>query len=119
MSVLIPTYNRPVTPTIGIDGIPDYLSTDKADPAKWKPSAGHRLRIWCNGRELYHVVEVDRTRGWARTLPYDETPAGPKLQHKDGVTRLYHGVVTLRVERIKIGTREFRRKFLRPLLSRA
>ena len=114
--MIVTTYTRPAITALGADGLPDYLSADRSDPDRWTPPQGYRLRVWCNGRELFHVVEADRSRGWVRTLPYDETPDGPRLQAKDSVTRLYHGLVTYRLERIQIGTRHFR-QWLRRVTS--
>lgn len=108
----VTTYNRPAITGIGADGLPNYLSADKADPDRWKPPQGFRLRVWCNGREMHFVVEADRERGWVRTLPYVERNGVPFQVDKPGVSRLHHGTVEYRLARIPIGTPAFR-KWLR------
>lgn len=99
MPNVVVAYNAPIRASVGSDGIPNYLSAESGQIARWSPPPGYQLRVYLNGRELFFVVEADRARGWARTLPWVETPHGPQQVDKraeDGtpIIRLYHGEIS-------------------------
>lgn len=60
---------RHLTPsgTVGLDGIPDYVTALKGDPRRWVPEPGYRLEVRCNGTLLRYVIEADRAKGWVLT----------------------------------------------------
>lgn len=103
MSNVITRYNAPLLNTFGPDGVPNYISAQVGDPIRWKPPAGKQLRVYCNGRELFFVVECDRERGWARTLPWetgkDGRPRAVEKKAGDGtpILREYLGRIEYRL----------------------
>lgn len=107
MTNLLTRYNPPLRAVVGPDGIPHYLSAQAGDPNRWTPPPGKQLHVYCNGVELYFVLECDRSRGWARTHGWEWVGGTVRMidrRAEDGtpLVRLYHGEITYRVKPAKV-----------------
>lgn len=88
-------FARPRVPTIGPDGIPDYITSVAGAPNRWTPPPGQRLAVFCDGVELKYIFEADRGAGWAIGKSYVSTPAGDQMVN--GRQVVYRGRITFKV----------------------
>jgi hypothetical protein len=103
--IVVPNYGAPARVTVGADGLPDFVTATKGSPFRYVAPRGFKLVVRHNGTVLKHIVEADRTKGWAVGLHYTEDNRGRATFHpadENGVAqhRFYEGRITFRLERV-------------------